>query len=123
MTYSPAEASERSGFSIDTLRYYEREGILAPVERGAGGRRRYSDDDLGRLEFLRCLRDTGMPIATLRRYGELGMDDSTVPERLALLEGHAAAVAASIRALQDQQRRLEEKIAYYRTELASADGP
>lgn len=39
-TYSPAEAAAESGFSIDTLRYYEREGILPPIERSAGGRRR-----------------------------------------------------------------------------------
>ena len=45
-TYSPAEAARLSGFSIDTLRYYEREGILSPVARTAGGRRRYTDEDI-----------------------------------------------------------------------------
>lgn len=118
MSYSPAEASQRSGFSIDTLRYYEREGILAPVQRGTGGRREYSGDDLGRLEFLRCLRDTGMPIAALRRYGELSTDESTVPERIRLLEEHAENVAASIRELRGQQRRLVDKITYYRRETS-----
>jgi len=70
-SFSPAEAAEHSGLSIDTLRYYEREGILPAVARTAGGRRTYTDDDLARLEFLRCLRETGMPIAKLRRYAEL----------------------------------------------------
>ena len=68
MHYSPGEVADKTGFSIDTLRYYEREGILSPVARTAGGRRAYSDDDLGRLGFLRCLRDTGMPIVQLRQH-------------------------------------------------------
>jgi DNA-binding transcriptional MerR regulator len=118
-TYTPAEAAERSGFSIDTLRYYEREGILSPVARTAGGRRVYTDDDLGRLGFLRCLRDTGMPIAQLRRYAELSADDATLRERIALLEEHEASVQASIDALKEQQARLQGKLAWYRQELAT----
>jgi hypothetical protein len=58
-TYSPAEVAARSGFSIKTLRYYERDSILPPIARTAGGRRVYSDGDLATLGFLRCLRDTG----------------------------------------------------------------
>ena len=118
-TYTPAEAAERSGFSLDTLRYYEREGILSPVARTAGGRRVYSDDDLGRLDFLRCLRDTGMPIARLRRYAELSADETTVADRVTLLEEHDAAVQASIDRLRAQQERLREKLAWYRAELAA----
>jgi DNA-binding transcriptional MerR regulator len=116
-TYGPAEAAERSGFSIDTLRYYEREGILPPVARNSGGRRRYSDDDLAMLDFLRCLRDTGMPIERLRRYGELARSDRTMPERLALIEEHAEVVESRIAELESQRTRLEEKAAWYRKQL------
>lgn len=119
-TYTPAEAVQLSGFSIDTLRYYEREGILSPVARTTGGRRRYTEDDLGRLGFLRCLRDTGMPIAQLRRYAELVRDESSLPERVALLEDHDAAVQASIDELRAQQARLRDKLDWYRGELAAA---
>lgn len=121
-TYTPAEASKRSGFSIDTLRYYEREGILPAVARTPGGRREYTDDDLARLGFLQCLRETGMPIARLRRYAELVDDPSTMGERAALLEEHHAAVEETIATLQAQQRRLREKIAWYHGELAQT-GP
>jgi DNA-binding transcriptional MerR regulator len=114
-TYSPAEAAALSGFSVDTLRYYEREGILPPVARTAGGRRAYSEADLGVLGFLRCLRDTGMPIEKLRRYGELSRDDGTVAERIALLEEHAAAVQHRVDELQAQQARIDEKLAWYRS--------
>lgn len=116
-TYTPAEAAERSGFSLDTLRYYEREGILPPVARSAGGQRTYTDVDLARLGFLRCLRDTGMPIALLKRYGELSVDDSTLAERTALLEDHARAVRQEIEELLQRERQLAEKIAWYRSEL------
>ena len=116
-TYTPAEAAERSGFSLDTLRYYEREGILPPVARSAGGRRTYTEVDLARLGFLRCLRDTGMPIALLKRYGELSVDDSTLAERAALLEDHATAVRQEIEELRQRERQLAEKVAWYRSEL------
>jgi DNA-binding transcriptional MerR regulator len=113
-TYTPAEAAALSGFSLDTLRYYEREGILPPVSRSAGGHRQYSDADLGTLGFLRCLRETGMPIERLRRYGALCRDERTVPERIALLEEHAAAVEAAIADLRAQRDRLTEKLDWYR---------
>lgn len=119
-SFSPAETARRSGFSIDTLRYYERIGLLTGVERDHAGRRSYSEGDLGWLEILRCLRDTGMPIATMRRYADLalatGTDaDRTVPERLTILEQHAGEVEATIALLVRQQEHLAEKIAYYRT--------
>jgi DNA-binding transcriptional MerR regulator len=120
-TYGPAEAAERSGFSIDTLRYYEREGILPPVARSSAGRRQYSDGDLAMLDFLRCLRDTGMPIERLRRYGELARSDETMPERLALIEEHSAVVEQQIAELERQRARLEEKAAWYREQLDGSD--
>ncbi|GAB4066109.1 MerR family transcriptional regulator [Angustibacter speluncae] len=116
-TYTPAEAAERSGFSIDTLRYYEREGILPAVDRTTGGQRRYTDDDLGRLAFLRCLRDTGMPIAQLRRFAELSTDETTLPERVALLQEHEAVVERQIAELQGWRERLQDKIGWYRDEI------
>lgn len=121
-SYSPAEAAEHSGFSIDTLRYYEREGILPTVARTTGGRRAYTADDLARLDFLRCLRETGMPIAKLRRYAELADDPSTMRERVALLEEHYAAAEQAIAELQSQQLRLRHKIDWYHGELDDEPG-
>ncbi|MEV4738218.1 MULTISPECIES: MerR family transcriptional regulator [unclassified Microbacterium] len=116
-TYTPAETATRSGFSIDTLRYYEREGILPAVRRTAGGHRAYTDADLGLLEFLRCLRETGMPVERLRRYGRLCQSDDTVPERIALLEEHAATVERQLAEVLAQQRRLAEKLDWYRSQM------
>lgn len=122
MTFTPADVADRTGFSLDTLRYYEREGILAPIARTAGGQRAYSPNDVAWLELVRCLRDTGMPIAQLKRYSELAGDPSTLDERLALLEAHAVEVQASIDALLAQQQRLHEKIAWYHDQGAGTSG-
>jgi DNA-binding transcriptional MerR regulator len=70
MPYSPGEVAEKAGFSIDTLRYYERVGLLAHIDRTAGGRRAFTDD-VEWLGTLRCLRDTGMPIARMPEYARL----------------------------------------------------
>lgn len=121
-TYTPSEAAEESGLSLDTLRYYEREGILSDVERSAGGHRVYSEDNLGTLGFLRCLRDTGMPISLLRRYGQLCQDEGTLPERIELLEEHARGVADQIETLRARQHRLAEKVDWYKGELERRGG-
>jgi DNA-binding transcriptional MerR regulator len=118
-TYSPAQTVEMSGFSLDTLRYYERIGLIEPVRRAAGGHRRYSDDDLGWLDMLRCLRGTGMPIAQMQSFAELTREgDGTVADRLALLEEHDASVEAEMARLIAQRRKIQDKIAYYRSHLA-----
>ena len=117
-TYTPAEAARESGLSLDTLRYYEREGILPGVERSGGGQRRYSEENLATLGFLRCLRETGMPISLLRRYGRLCRDETTLPERIELLAEHAQAVAEQIATLRSRQQRLNDKLEWYQGELA-----
>ncbi len=120
-TFSPGQAAEQSGFSIDTLRYYERIGLLDDIDRSSTGHRRFDDDDLEWLAVLRCLRDTGMPIAQMRRYADLARHgDGTMAERLHLLTEHAVQVEAHITLLQDQQKHLREKIDWYRSQLPAA---
>ncbi|NUR58193.1 MAG: MerR family transcriptional regulator [Catenulispora sp.] len=122
-TYSPAQTVEMSGFSLDTLRYYEKIGLIEPVRRAAGGHRRYTEDDLGWLDMLRCLRGTGMPIAQMQSFAELARDgDDTVADRLALLEEHDAAVEAELARLAEQRGKVRAKIEYYRSYLAQQRG-
>jgi DNA-binding transcriptional MerR regulator len=114
--YSPGQAAEKTGFSLDTLRYYERIGLLDDIARSPGGQRVFTDDDLAWLGVLRCLRDTGMPIARMLRYAELARGgDETLAERVALLEEHDRAVAETIANLQAQQAHIREKIRWYRS--------
>ncbi|MCN0181196.1 MerR family transcriptional regulator [Salinispora arenicola] len=112
--YAPSEAARRSGFSLDTLRYYERIGLLNEVGRTSGGRRVFTDDDLDWLMLFRCLRDTGMPIAEMCRYAELVREgEHTTGERQALLERHAGRVEERMHLLQRQYDRLRAKIRAY----------
>lgn len=115
--------SERTGVSIDTLRYYEREGLLDNVARADSGQRRYSEDDVLWVEVLRCLRDTGMTIEQLRYYCELGAQgDHTEPERLRLLTDHRVKVEAQIAERHEALRLIDHKIGFYRTAASAADG-
>ncbi|WP_412742757.1 MerR family transcriptional regulator [Krasilnikovia sp. MM14-A1004] len=113
-SYTPGETAHRTGFSLDTLRYYERIGLLADVERTPGGQRKYSDDDIGLLEILRCLRETGMPIQRMREFADLCRTGDTITDRIDLLEQHDRRVRQHIATLEAQRTRLTEKIAYYR---------
>jgi DNA-binding transcriptional MerR regulator len=116
------EVAECSGLSVHTLRYYERIGLLDPVERATSGHRRYSAGDLEWLGFLAYLRSTGMSIrqmqicAKLRRGG-----DATWRERLAFLEEHRELMQEQMRKLEDNLAYIDGKIAYLRSKLASEE--
>ena len=115
-TFSPGQTAARSGFSIETLRYYERIGLLEDVARAPGGQRVFSEDDLAWLDILRCLRDTGMPIARMLRYAELARGgEDTVKARCELLEEHDKAVGEQIALLKAQRTHIRDKIAFYRS--------
>lgn len=119
--YPASQAAEMSGFSIDTLRYYERIGLLNGIERTSSGHRRFRDGDLEWLGVLRCLRDTGMPIAQMRKYAELTSDgEATLAERLSLLTEHDTNVRERIATLQAQHDYLQDKIAWYRSQMTAA---
>jgi DNA-binding transcriptional MerR regulator len=116
--FSPSQAAEQSGFSLDTLRYYERIGLLDGIDRAPSGHRRFRDQDLEWLGVLRCLRDTGMPIAQMRRYAELARDgQATLAERMRLLTEHDTRVGEQMALLQAQREHLRDKIDWYRSQL------
>jgi MerR family transcriptional regulator, aldehyde-responsive regulator len=111
---TPGEMAERTGVSIDTLRYYEREGLLTGVARAASGHRCYEENDVLWVQVLRCLRDTGMSIAQLRHYCALGgQGDHTEPERLSMLQAHRSLVEDQIADLRDALALIDHKIGFY----------
>jgi DNA-binding transcriptional MerR regulator len=113
--YTVQEAADRSGLSAHTLRYYERAGLLKPILRKENsGHRRYSEEDLRLVEFLKRMRCTGMPIHQLQRYVSLLLGgDDTLEERRIMLEEHRAAVCERITELEGHLQALEYKIANY----------
>ncbi|MER5905345.1 MerR family transcriptional regulator [Streptomyces mirabilis] len=113
-TLTIAQVVERTGLSHDTLRYYEKAGLIQRVGRTTGNQRRYEAADLDWLEFLIRLRETGMSIADMQRFAELrARGDATVPDRLAMLREHRADLADRIRALRRNAASLDEKIDHY----------
>jgi DNA-binding transcriptional MerR regulator len=113
-----ADAARASGLSAHTLRYYEKAGLLEPVDRDSSGHRRYRDEDLDRIRFLTKLRATGMPIREVRRYAELmNRGPATHAARMALLESHRAAVKALLDETEKNLDLIEWKINYYREQL------
>jgi DNA-binding transcriptional MerR regulator len=113
-------AARASGVSAHTLRYYERAGLLDPVDRAASGHRRYAEEDLARIQFLTKLRSTGMPIRQIREYAELmRRGDDTHEARLALLEAHRDTVRAHLAETERNLELIDYKIGYYRERLAA----
>ncbi|MBP2322748.1 DNA-binding transcriptional MerR regulator [Kibdelosporangium banguiense] len=121
MSYAIAQAAERSGLSIDTLRYYERIGLVEPPARDSGGRRAYTDEDLNWLAFLTKLRTTGMPIKMMREYAQLRMRGvGTEARRRQILVDQRTDVLNRIAELQGCLDALNYKINRYGEELQEA---
>lgn len=108
-----AEVAERTGLSIDTLRYYEREGLVGPIARSAGGQRRYADDDVAWIGLVTCLRDAGLGIADLRRFTELLRSEADAGDRVAFLRRRRAELEERLRATRAALAVLDDKIAHY----------
>lgn len=110
-----AETVARLGLSADTLRYYERDGLLLrPVPRSATGQRRYGDPDLRWIEMVTRLRSTGMPIRDVRRYAALVRAGAgNEAERLELLRTHRQHVLTQLAEVAEHLGAIERKIGIY----------
>ena len=120
---SIAEAAAQTGLSADTLRYYERDGLmLRPVPRAASGHRLYGARDLEWVRLITKLRSTGMPIRDVRRYADLvRTGDGNEAERLELLRAHRQVVLARLAEVQDHLGAIDYKIGLYEQRLAGAE--
>lgn len=109
------EVAEQTGLSSHTLRYYERIGLIQPIDRADSGHRRYNEDDVGWIEFLKKLRQTGMPIREMKQYADLmWQGDHTAGARRKLLELHGERMRAQIEELNDCLSCIEWKIEHYK---------
>lgn len=109
-----AEVAQQFDISADTLRYYERIGLLRPVARNASGIREYGESDLARIEFIKCLRGAGVSIEALTAYMRLlDEGDGTLAERKAILEQQRGLIQHHIDEMQAGLARLDYKIAHY----------
>lgn len=108
------EVSEKFGITQDTLRYYEKAGIIPKIARTPGGVRDYQPEDLGWIEHVVCLRSAGMPVESLVEYLRLSQQgDDTFPDRLELLTEQRKNLKMQQKKLQDAMDRLDFKISRY----------
>ena len=117
-----AEAGEKYGLSADTLRYYERIGLIPPVNRTRGGKRDYTEADCRWIEFIKCMRGAGLAVEVLIEYVSLFQKgDSTRNARKAILIDQREKIAGRTAELQKTLDRLDAKIARYDTALLAAE--
>lgn len=118
MNYSIGEFSQLTNLGIHTLRYYEHENLIMP-ERNSSNRRRYSDKDIEWIDFIKRLKDTGMPIKEIKYYAELrALGDPTLNARMKMLIQHRENLNEKIKLLQEHRDKLDEKIKFYQKEIS-----
>lgn len=118
-TFSIQQVAQQTGLSIDTLRYYERIGLIEPVQRAPNGHRRYEQKDINWIQLLIRLRETGMPIAQMLHFSQLRRQgDATLTARRLMLEQHQYVLEQHMQKLEQHMDALQRKIASIRAKEA-----
>lgn len=119
MSFSIGKVSERTGLSADTLRYYERVGLLPVVKRNSGGQRRYSEADLGRLRFIRRAQSMNFSLEEIAGLLQLREKPGDVREEVrGMTEQKLKAIEARIRDL----TQLRDELASLVEQCHASDG-
>ncbi len=114
MFYSIGEFAKLTQLGIHTLRYYEQEKLIAP-QRNSANRRCYSDKDIEWVEFIKRLKETGMPIKDIKRYAEWrAQGAASLQVRMDMLVQHQQHLSHQIALLVQHQEKLATKIRLYR---------
>jgi DNA-binding transcriptional MerR regulator len=118
------DIASRTGRSVHTIRWYERQGLIPGVCRDAGGRRVYSNFHVGWLDLMERLRSTGMSIKAMREYTALAQRGAAaLPQRHALLSAHQASVRQNITRWTDALALIDAKIEFYDEWIAGGERP
>lgn len=106
--------SEITNISSHTIRYYEKIGLLRNISRNSSGHRWFTEKDIVWIEFIKRLKDTGMPLDNILKYADLrGEGDSTSELRMQILEDHAVMLEEKIAEDEHHLKKLKEKIKHY----------
>lgn len=121
MNFTIGQAAKKLGLSIHTLRYYEKQNLLPQIKRDENGNRIYTSDDIKWIYMIRCLRDTGMKIQSIKQYISLfRQGKATVLKRKKILIEHRENIFQQIKLLQNIQLLIDKKIKFY-SEIESSD--
>lgn len=116
-TYKIGEISKITNLTIDTLRYYEKEGLITPA-RDQNNIRIYSDSDIRWIQFIKKLKQTGMPLKNIKEYSNLrDQGDSTINERLSLLYEQKQRLEQNSKQLEEHILFLNNKIDIYKAKM------
>lgn len=108
------EVSEILNISQDTLRYYEKIGVIPPVKRTVGGIRNYQEEDIGWIQLVTCMRNAGLPIKMMIDYLNLYQQgDSTIQARYNLLKEQREKLLEQRKQIDETLEKLNYKIARY----------
>jgi DNA-binding transcriptional MerR regulator len=117
-----AEISAKLDLTQDTLRYYEKVGLIPKVKRTSGGIRNFTEYDCGWIDFIKCMRDAGVQVDALVEYVNLfGLGDSTADARKQILVRERDRIAAQIAEMQRTLGRLNVKIERYEKDIIPAE--
>lgn len=119
MFYSIGEVSNKTGIPVSTLRYYDREGMFPGMERSSGGIRVFSDNEIGLIKVIECLKKTGMSIKDIKEFLSWCQEgDASLQKRRDMFYKRLEEVQQQMHALQDTMNMLKYKCWYYDTALA-----
>ena len=117
-----SEVSQKYGLPADTLRYYEKVGLIPPVNRKESGVRDYTETDCGWVEFIKCMRGAGLSIETLIEYVSLfRRGNRTLQKRKQLLIKERDALQQRVEQMQQTLSRLNHKIGVYEEKLVACE--
>lgn len=109
-----SDVAKKFNLNQNTLRYYEKEGLIGPVKKSAKGIRDYDEEDLKRIEFVKCMRNAGLEITVLRKYIDLlEQGDTTLVQRKELLIEQKRQIHTKVKAMQKALDKLNKKIDMY----------
>lgn len=120
MAYSIGQVAEQLGISIDTIRYYDKEGLLPFVKRNAAGRRAFTANDIHLMRTIICLKNAGVAVSDIAKFVEMRLvGDSTLKKRYGLLKDHERALRRQISDMNDTLSYLKYKEWYYQTAVVA----
>lgn len=120
MSYSIGQVATELGVSVDTLRYYDKSGLLPFVRRDQNGRRQFTDNDIHLMRTIVCLKNAGVSVNDIATFIELRIQgDATLTQRYQLLEDHERNLNRQINDLQETMSYLKFKKWYYETAVAA----
>lgn len=117
-----SEIAERYNLSIDTIRYYEKAGLIDPVGKNESGRKVYEEKEMRRINFVKCMRQAGMSIEKIKQYVDLFHEGlETIPERKRILESQLDMLIEQQKELDAQVEFLQKKIANYENTIVKKE--